>query len=74
MAQATAPILDSTKCDLRAALTNVRSWERNGLSAEVAIGPFMTRTGHRPGEQTHGALKSVRWHALGRLIRLSRDR
>jgi len=28
--------------DLRAALTNVRSWESNGLNADVAFGPFMT--------------------------------
>ena len=27
--------------DLRAAPTNVRSWESNGLNAEVASGPFM---------------------------------
>jgi hypothetical protein len=30
------------ECDLRAAATNVRSWESNGLNAEVAFGPFMT--------------------------------
>jgi hypothetical protein len=46
MAQATAPILDSTKYDLRPAPTNVRSWESNGLNADVAFGPFMTRRGH----------------------------
>jgi hypothetical protein len=28
---------------LRAALTHVRSWESNGLNADVAFGPFMTR-------------------------------
>jgi hypothetical protein len=46
MAQATAPILDSTECDLRAAPINVRSWESNGLiiNADVAFGPFMTPT------------------------------
>jgi hypothetical protein len=26
---------------------NVRSWESNGLNADVAFGPFMTPTGHR---------------------------
>jgi hypothetical protein len=31
------------KCDLRAAPTNVRSWEWNGLNAEVVFGPFMTQ-------------------------------
>jgi hypothetical protein len=30
------------ECDLRAAPTNVRSWESNGLNADVAFGPFMT--------------------------------
>jgi hypothetical protein len=30
--------------------TNVRSWEWNGLNAEVAIGPFMTQS--RPRDQT----------------------
>ena len=34
------------ECDLRAAPTNVRSWESNGLNADVAFGPFMTRTRH----------------------------
>jgi hypothetical protein len=29
------------ECDLRAAPTNVRSWESNGLNAYVAFGPFM---------------------------------
>jgi hypothetical protein len=28
------------ECDLRAAPTNVRSWESNGLYADVAFGPF----------------------------------
>ena len=28
--------------DLRAAPTNVRSWESNGLNADVVFGPFMT--------------------------------
>jgi len=37
------------ECDLRAAPTNVRSWESNGLNADVAFGPFMTHTGHKPG-------------------------
>ena len=27
---------------LRAAATNVRSWDLNGLNADVAFGPFMT--------------------------------
>jgi hypothetical protein len=27
--------------------TNVRCWESNGLNADVAFGPFMTRSGHR---------------------------
>jgi len=35
------------ECDLRPALINVRSWESNGLNADVAFGPFMTRSGHR---------------------------
>jgi hypothetical protein len=35
---------NSTECDLRAAPTNVRSWESNGLNADVALGPFMTPT------------------------------
>jgi hypothetical protein len=30
------------KCDLRAAPTNVRSWESNGLNADVAFRLFMT--------------------------------
>ena len=30
------------ECDLRAAPINVRSWESNGLNADVAFGPFMT--------------------------------
>ena len=34
--------LHGTKCDLGAAPTNVRSWESNGLNADVAFGPFMT--------------------------------
>jgi hypothetical protein len=33
------------ECDLWAAPTNVRSWESNGLNADVAFGPFMTQTG-----------------------------
>src|SRR4029453_17435590 len=28
------------ECDLRAAPINVRSWESNGLNADVAFGPF----------------------------------
>jgi hypothetical protein len=32
------------ECDLRAAPTNVRSWESNGLKADVAFGPFMTQS------------------------------
>jgi hypothetical protein len=32
------------ECDLRAAPTNVRSWESNGLNADVAFGPFMTHS------------------------------
>jgi hypothetical protein len=34
------------ECDLRAALTNVRSWESSGLDADVAFGPFMTPSSH----------------------------
>jgi hypothetical protein len=30
------------ECDLRAAPTNVRSWESSGLNTDVAFGPFMT--------------------------------
>jgi hypothetical protein len=37
------------ECDLRTAPTNVRSWESNGLNADVAFGSFMTRTGLRLG-------------------------
>jgi hypothetical protein len=33
------------ECDLRVAPTNVRSWESNGLNADIAFGPFMTRNG-----------------------------
>jgi hypothetical protein len=33
--------------DLRAAPTNVRSWESNGPNADVAFGPFMTRMRHQ---------------------------
>ncbi len=33
------------ECDLRAAPTNVRSWESNGLNTDVAFGPFMTPSG-----------------------------
>jgi hypothetical protein len=29
------------ECDLRAAPINVRSWESNGLNADVAFGPFL---------------------------------
>jgi hypothetical protein len=36
--------------DLRAALTNVRSWESNGVNTDVAFVPFMTLNGHRPVE------------------------
>ena len=35
------------KQNLRAAPTNVRSWEANGLNAD-AFEPFMTHLGHRP--------------------------
>jgi hypothetical protein len=35
------------ECDLRAALTNVRSWESSGLDADVAFGPFMTHLRHQ---------------------------
>jgi hypothetical protein len=31
---------------LWAAPTNVRSWESNGLNADVAFGPFMTHLRH----------------------------
>jgi hypothetical protein len=34
------------QCDLRAAPTNVRSWESNGLNADVVFGPFMTHNSH----------------------------
>jgi hypothetical protein len=30
------------ECDLRAAPTNVRSWELNGLNVDVVFGPLMT--------------------------------
>jgi len=40
--QPTRHISTLHECDLRAAPTNVRSWESNGLSANVAFGPFMT--------------------------------
>src|SRR6266545_2222238 len=36
------------ECDLRAAPNNVRSWESNGLNADVAFGPFMTHCGRKP--------------------------
>jgi hypothetical protein len=53
------------KCDLRAAPTNVRSWERNGLNAEVAIGPFMTQLCH--GRLNHSASQlTVGPHFAGR--------
>ena len=35
------------ECDLRAAPNNVRSWESNGLNADVAFGPFMTLNQHK---------------------------
>jgi hypothetical protein len=35
------------ECDLRAAPINVRSWESNGLNADVASGPFMTHLRHQ---------------------------
>jgi hypothetical protein len=35
------------ECDLRVAPINVRSWESNGLNADVVFGPFMTQTGSR---------------------------
>ena len=47
-------LLLSAKCLVLAATqpcgppTNVRSWEWNGLNAEVAIGPFMAHLRHRP--------------------------
>jgi len=62
MAQATAPILDSTECDLRAALTNVRSWELNGLNADVAFWA-VTLSGILAvwtPRQMHGARRSLR--------------
>jgi hypothetical protein len=31
--------------------TNVRSWESNGLNADVAFGPFMTHTGPSPDSE-----------------------
>jgi hypothetical protein len=39
--------------DLRAAPTNVRSWESNGLNADVVFGPFMSS---RPEESHPRAL------------------
>jgi hypothetical protein len=60
MAQATAPILDSTECDLWAAPTNVRSWELNGPNADVAFGLFMNPSQIMPTgctrSDTHGSV------------------
>jgi hypothetical protein len=36
------------ECDLRAAPTNVRSWESNGLNADISFEPFMTQAVIRP--------------------------
>ncbi len=46
--QPTRHISTLHECDLRAAPTNVRSWESNGLNADVVFGPFMTPSRHRP--------------------------
>jgi hypothetical protein len=39
-------VADWHECDLRAAPINVRSWESNGLNADVAFGPFKTPSRH----------------------------
>jgi hypothetical protein len=47
--------LHGTKCDLGAAPTNVRSWESNGLNADVAFGPFMTPKQTLPRSKSRSA-------------------
>jgi hypothetical protein len=51
------------KYDLRPAPTNVRSWESNGLHADVAFGPFMTQRTLRGTEipQCSGVLRRMAW-------------
>jgi hypothetical protein len=50
------------ECDLRAAPTNVRSWELNGLNADVASGPFMDpKRTWRPTGKTPRAPSSPNW-------------
>jgi len=44
------------ECDLRAAPTNVRSWESNGLNTDVAFGPFMTHL-------CHSLINFTAWHS-----------
>jgi hypothetical protein len=39
------PSTHGHECDLRAARTNVHSWEINGLNADIAFGPVMTQSG-----------------------------
>jgi hypothetical protein len=40
------------ECDLRAAPINVRSWESNGLNADVAFGPFLANFAVMPHNVT----------------------
>src|SRR6266540_3652240 len=55
--------LHGTKCDLGAAPTNVRSWESNGLNADVAFGPFMTPKQTLPRSKSRSAAAAAvpRW-------------
>jgi len=46
MAQATAPILDSTRADLPTDVFEVRLRGRSGHSARVSFGLLMTQLGH----------------------------
>jgi hypothetical protein len=41
-------LLSGKPTEYRTAPTNVRSWESNGLNADVAFGPFMTHNGTAP--------------------------
>jgi hypothetical protein len=54
------------ECDLWAAPINVRSWESNGLSADVTFGPFMTRTGQVGSKSRSAAVSTEMCYPFGR--------
>jgi hypothetical protein len=57
------------KYDLRLAPTNVRSWESNGLNADVAFGPFMTHCCRR-----RSSLLAFAVFLFDQLVRAQQDR